>query len=52
MAAQGRWASRKDVKYLVDPSQKKLQVISDEKWGDRMNELVQRYNELIIREGN
>jgi ABC-type uncharacterized transport system auxiliary subunit len=42
---------RADTKYLVDPGQKKLQVISDEKWGDRTNELVQTYNKLIMREG-
>ena len=30
MAGQGRWVSRKDVKYLVDPGQKKLQVVSYE----------------------
>ena len=47
---QRRWVSRKDVKYLVDPGQKKLQVVSYEKWGDRTNELVQTYNKLIMRE--
>jgi hypothetical protein len=52
MAGQGRWVSRKDVKYLVDPGQKKLQVVSYEKWGDRTNELVQTYNKLIMREGH
>ena len=52
MASQGRWVSRKDVKYLVDPGQKKLQVVSYEKWGDRTNELVQTYNKLIMREGH
>ena len=44
--------SRKDVKYLVGPGQKKLQVVSYEKWGDRTNELVQAYNKLIMREGH
>jgi hypothetical protein len=39
-AKQGRWVSRKDVKYLVDPGQRKLQVVSQEKWGERTNELV------------
>ena len=52
MASQGRWVRRKDVKYLVDPGQKKLQVVSYEKWGDRTNELVQTYNKLIMREGH
>ena len=52
MAGQGRWVSRKDVKYLVDPGQKKLQVVSYEKWGDRTNELVQTYNKLIKRDGH
>jgi hypothetical protein len=41
-----------DVKYLVDPGQKKLQVVSYERWGDRTNELVQTYNKLIMREGH
>ena len=41
-----------DTKYLVDPGQKKLQVVSCEKWGDRANELVQTYNKLIMREGH
>ena len=41
-----------DTQYRVDPGQKKLQVISDEKWGDRINELVQAYNKLIMREGH
>jgi hypothetical protein len=52
MIGQGRWVSRKDVKYLVDPGQKKLQVVSYEKWGDQTNELVQTYNKLIMREGH
>jgi hypothetical protein len=33
-----------------DPGQKKLQVVSYEKWGNRTNELVQIYNKLIMRE--
>ncbi len=50
MAGQGRWVSRKDVKYQVDPGARKLQVVSHEKWGERTNELVQLYNRLIMRE--
>ena len=50
MANQGRWVSRKDVKYQVDPGQRKLQVVSQEKWGERTKELVQLYNRLIMRE--
>jgi hypothetical protein len=50
MASQGRWVSRKDVKYLVDPGARKLQVVSQEKWGERTAELVQLYNHLIMQE--
>ena len=50
MANQGRWVSRKDVKYQIDPGTRKLQVVSQEKWGERTNELVQLYNRLIMRE--
>ena len=50
MSNQGRWVSRKDVKYQVDPGARKLQVVSQEKWGERTNELVQLYNRLIMRE--
>ena len=52
MVGQGRWVSRKDVKYLVGPGQKKLQVVSYENWSGRTNELVQTYNKLIMREGH
>ena len=31
MAGQGRWVTHKAVKYLVDPGQKKLQVVPYEK---------------------
>ena len=50
MANQGRWVSRKDVKYQVDPGQRKQQVVSHEKWGERTTELVQLYNRLIMRD--
>ena len=50
MANQGRWVSRKDVKYQVDPGQRKQQVVSHEKWGERTAELVQLYNRLIMRD--
>lgn len=52
MANQGRWVSRKDVKYQVDPGPRKLQVVSQEKWGERTAELVQLYNRLIMRDTN
>jgi iron(III) transport system substrate-binding protein len=52
MATQGRWVSRKDIKYLVDPSARKLQVVSQERWGERTNELVQLYNRLIMRDAH
>lgn len=44
MAKPGRWVSRKDVKYQVDPGQRKQQVVTHEKWGERAAELVQLYN--------
>jgi iron(III) transport system substrate-binding protein len=50
MAHQGRWVSRRDVKYQVDPGQRRLQVVSQDKWGERTNELVQLFNKLILRE--
>ncbi len=50
MAKLGRWVSRKDVKYQVDPGQRKQQVVSHEKWGERAAELVQLYNRLIMRD--
>ncbi len=50
MAKLGRWVSRKDVKYQVDPGQRKQQVVSHEKWRERAAELVQLYNRLIMRD--
>ena len=51
MAAQGRWVARQDVKYLVDPGTRKVQVVSPLKWGDRANELVELFDKLIMRKG-
>lgn len=52
MAAQGRWVSRQDVKYLVDPGNRKVQVVSPLKWGERANELVELFDKLIMRKGS
>jgi iron(III) transport system substrate-binding protein len=49
MAAQGRWVSRQDVKYLVDPGARRVQVVSPLKWGERTNELVELFDKLIMR---
>jgi iron(III) transport system substrate-binding protein len=50
MAQQGRWVSRKDVKYLLDPGTRNVQMVSL-KWGERDMELVQLFNKLILRQG-
>ena len=52
MAAQGRWVGRQDVKYLVDPGNRKVQVVSPLKWGERAEELVEIFDKLILRKGN
>ena len=52
MAAQGRWVARQDVKYLVDPGNRKVQVVSPLKWGERAAELVEIFDKLILRKGN
>ena len=52
MAAQGRWVSRQDVKYLVDPGNRRVQIVSPLKWGERANELVELFDKLILRKGN
>jgi hypothetical protein len=36
--------------YQVDPGTRKLQVVSQEKWGERTNDLVQLSNRLIMRD--
>lgn len=46
MAAQGRWASRKDVGYLVDLKGKKMQIPTAE-WDDKQVELVKLYNSIF-----
>ncbi len=46
MASQGRWASRKDVGYLVDLKGKKMQVASAQ-WDDRQVELIKLYNSIF-----
>jgi iron(III) transport system substrate-binding protein len=51
MAAQGRWVSRQDVKYLVDPGNRRVQTVSPLKWGERANELVEIFDKLILRKG-
>lgn len=52
MAAQGRWVSRQDVKYLVDPGNRRVQIVSPLKWGERANELVELFDKLILRKGS
>ncbi|HKY07291.1 MAG TPA: extracellular solute-binding protein [Candidatus Binatia bacterium] len=51
MAAQGRWVSRQDVKYLVDPGTRRVQTVSPIKWGERATELVELFDKLILRKG-
>ena len=46
MAAQGRWASRKDVGYLVDLKGKKMQIPSAD-WDDKQVDLIKLYNNLF-----
>jgi iron(III) transport system substrate-binding protein len=46
MVAQGRWASRKDVGYLVDLKGKKMQIPAPE-WDDNQVELIKLYNSLF-----
>ncbi|HEX9443929.1 MAG TPA: extracellular solute-binding protein [Candidatus Binatia bacterium] len=50
MAAQGRWVSRKDVGYLLDPGARRVQMVAL-KWGGRDVELIQLFNKLLRREG-
>ena len=52
MAAQGRWVSRQDVKYLVDPGARRVLTVSPLKWGERANELVELFDKLILRKGS
>jgi iron(III) transport system substrate-binding protein len=49
MAAQGRWVSRQDIKYLVDPGTRRIQMVSPLKWGERSQELVQLFDKLLLR---
>ena len=49
MAAQGRWVSRQDVRYLVDPGTRRVQTVSPIKWGERTAELVELFDKLIMR---
>jgi iron(III) transport system substrate-binding protein len=46
MAGQGRWASRKDVGYLVDLKGKKMQLPSPD-WDDKQVELIKLYNSVF-----
>jgi iron(III) transport system substrate-binding protein len=46
MAAQGRWASRKDVGYLVDLKGKKMQIPSAD-WDDKQVELIKLFNSVF-----
>ena len=49
MASQGRWVSRQDVPYLVDPGSRKVITVSPLKWGERTAELVELFNKLLMR---
>jgi iron(III) transport system substrate-binding protein len=49
MASQGRWVSRQDVPYLVDPGSRKVMTVSPLKWGERTAELVELFNQLLMR---
>lgn len=49
MAAQGRWVSRQEVKYLVDPGTRRIQMVSPIKWGERSQELVELFDKLLLR---
>jgi iron(III) transport system substrate-binding protein len=49
MASQGRWVSRQDVPYLVDPGSRKVVTVSPLKWGERTAELVELFNKLLMR---
>jgi iron(III) transport system substrate-binding protein len=46
MAAQGRWASRKDIGYLVDLKGKKMQIPTAE-WDEKQVELIKLYNSVF-----
>jgi ABC-type Fe3+ transport system substrate-binding protein len=46
MASQGRWASRKDVGYLVDLKGKKMQIPSAD-WDDKQLDLIKLYNSIF-----
>jgi hypothetical protein len=52
IAAQGRWVSRQEIKYLVDPGHRRVQAVSPLKWGERANELVELFDRLILRKGS
>jgi iron(III) transport system substrate-binding protein len=46
MVAQGRWASRRDVGYLVNLKGKKMQLPSAD-WDDKQLELIKLYNRVF-----
>jgi iron(III) transport system substrate-binding protein len=46
MVAQGRWASRRDVGYLVNLKGKKMQLPSAD-WDDKQVELIKLYNSVF-----
>jgi iron(III) transport system substrate-binding protein len=46
LAAQGRWASRKDEKYFLDLKGKKMQIPGPE-WDDRQVDLVNLFNSIF-----
>jgi iron(III) transport system substrate-binding protein len=50
MARQGRWVSRKDVRYLAELRGKKMQIPSPD-WDDRQVELIKLFNDLFLKGG-
>jgi iron(III) transport system substrate-binding protein len=46
MAAQGRWASRRDVGYIIDIKGKKMQMPSEE-WDGKQVELIKLFNSIF-----
>ena len=48
MAAQGRWVSRKGIRYQLDPGPRKVMIVSPMKWGERYTELVRLFDRLLL----
>jgi iron(III) transport system substrate-binding protein len=50
MAQQGRWVSRKDVRYLADLRGKQMQIPSAN-WDERQVELIKLFNGIFLKDG-